>query len=78
MADQAPRRDRKVRVTLHAMYLAFSGLVACLLTAVLVRDSIGLLVGLYTPFGLAVGGALQIFVSGNVRVHQAQAGGEKP
>jgi uncharacterized membrane protein YphA (DoxX/SURF4 family) len=34
---------------------------------------IGLLAGLYTPYAAAVGGALALFINGNVKVHQAQA-----
>jgi hypothetical protein len=67
-------RDRKLKAALAAMLLYFLGLVCCLVTAIWVKDSIGLLVGLYTPFGVGIGGALALFINGNVKVHQAQAG----
>lgn len=67
-------RDRKVRVTLHAMHLITLGLCACLLTAIRLHDSVGLLVGLFGPFAAGIGAALGLFVNGNVKVHQANAG----
>lgn len=66
-------RDRKVRVTLQAMHLLTLGLALCLLGAWLVKDSVGLLVGLYAPFGVGIGGALGLFINGNVQVHRANA-----
>jgi hypothetical protein len=67
-------RDRKVRVTMHAMHLVTLGLCACLITAIRLHDSVGLLVGLYGPFVAAIGTALGLFVNGNVQVHRANAG----
>ena len=69
-------RDRKVRMTLRAMHLLTLGLAMCLLAGVARHDIAALLVGLYAPFGLGIGGALGLFINGNVRVHQAQAQGQ--
>lgn len=71
-------RDRKVRVTLHAMHLLTLGFCAALLTSIKLDDSVGLLVGLYTPFGIGIGSALGLFVNGNVQVHRANAAAEAP
>jgi predicted histidine transporter YuiF (NhaC family) len=67
-------RERKVRVTLAAILALFLGLLACLgVAATTEAAGIGLLAGLYTPFAAGVGGALALFINGNVKVHQAQA-----
>lgn len=69
-------RDRKLKAAVIAIIALYAGLISCLITASFVKDSIGLLVGLYTPFGLGVTGALGILTAGNVKVHQAQAAKE--
>jgi hypothetical protein len=72
-------RERKVRVTLVAILALFLGLLACLVVAATTEAAgIGLLAGLYTPFAAGVGGALALFINGNVKVHQAQAETPKP
>ncbi len=72
-------RDRKVRVTLHAIWALWLGLVGCLVVAVAKHEVGMILTGLYVPFATGVAGALGLFVNGNVKVHQANAaaGGEK-
>lgn len=69
-------RDRKLKAALYAISILFLGLAACLVAAYFIKDSLGLVVGLYTPFGLGVTGALGILTAGNVKVHQAQSGGQ--
>jgi hypothetical protein len=71
-------RDRKVRITLHAMRFMLIGLLTCLAVA-LVSKEVGLiLAGLYVPFATGIGAALGLFINGNVRVHQAQAAAQRP
>jgi hypothetical protein len=66
-------RDRKVRVTLHAVWSLFLGLVACL-GVIAYKHEVGLVLsGLYVPFATGVGAALGLFINGNVKVHQAQS-----
>lgn len=71
-------RDRKLRATLHAVWALFFGLIACL-AVVAYKHEVGLVLsGLYVPFATGIGAALGLFINGNVRVHQAQAGGAQP
>lgn len=72
-------RNRKLIAYFVAVGALVGGLVACLSVAWFGgKDSIGLLAGLYSPFALGVGGALALFVNGNVKVHQAQAAAAPP
>lgn len=73
-------RDRKVRMTLTAIGSLYLGLITTLLCSVFAKDtsSVGLLVGVYAPYAAGVGAALGLFISGNVKVHTAQAAAGSP
>jgi site-specific recombinase len=71
-------RDRKLRATLRAMTFLLLGLGLCLLAAYWVKESGALLAGIYTTFALGIGGALGLFINGNVKVHQATADAPPP
>jgi hypothetical protein len=67
-------RTRKLRATYAAVTILFAGLVACLVTVVKAPAAgVAVVVGLFSPFAVAVSGVMTAFVVGNVKVHQAQA-----
>jgi hypothetical protein len=67
-------KDRKLRMTRLAIWMLGGGLAASLVGGYFIENSLGLIVGLYVPFGTGIGGVLALFINGNVKVHQAQVG----
>lgn len=71
-------RDRKLRATLRAMLYLLLGLAGTLVAARFVDGAGALLAGVFTTYALGIGGALGLFINGNVKVHGVNAGAEPP
>lgn len=68
---------RKVRAFNTTVAILFLGMITCLLASK--NENVGAIaIGVYVPFATGVGAALGLFINGNVKVHQAQAGHVEP